>query len=30
VNTVKTRLFRARETLKQVLPNLAGMAGENS
>jgi len=30
VNTVKTRLFRARETLKQVLPNLAGIAGENS
>ena len=25
VNTVKTRLFRARETLKQVLPALAGM-----
>jgi RNA polymerase sigma-70 factor, ECF subfamily len=24
VNTVKTRLFRARETLKQVLPTLAG------
>jgi RNA polymerase sigma-70 factor, ECF subfamily len=30
VNTVKTRLFRARETLKQVLPTLAGMSGENS
>jgi RNA polymerase sigma-70 factor, ECF subfamily len=30
VNTVKTRLFRARETLKHVLPELAGMAGENS
>lgn len=30
VNTVKTRLFRARETLKQVLPVLAGMPGENS
>jgi RNA polymerase sigma-70 factor (ECF subfamily) len=30
VNTVKTRLFRARETLKQVLPPLAGMTGENS
>jgi len=30
VNTVKTRLFRARETLKQVLPSLAGAAGENS
>jgi RNA polymerase sigma-70 factor, ECF subfamily len=30
VNTVKTRLFRARETLKQVLPELAGMAGEHS
>jgi RNA polymerase sigma-70 factor (ECF subfamily) len=30
VNTVKTRLFRARETLKQVLPALAGMPGENS
>jgi RNA polymerase sigma-70 factor (ECF subfamily) len=30
VNTVKTRLFRARETLKQVLPPLAGMPGENS
>ena len=29
VNTVKTRLFRARETLKQVLPALAGGAGEN-
>jgi RNA polymerase sigma-70 factor (ECF subfamily) len=28
VNTVKTRLFRARETLKQVLPALAGMPGE--
>ena len=30
VNTVKTRLFRARETLKQVLPGLAGMSGDNS
>jgi RNA polymerase sigma-70 factor (ECF subfamily) len=30
VNTVKTRLFRARETLKQVLPELAGMTGEHS
>jgi RNA polymerase sigma-70 factor (ECF subfamily) len=30
VNTVKTRLFRARETLKQVLPPLAGMSGEKS
>jgi RNA polymerase sigma-70 factor (ECF subfamily) len=30
VNTVKTRLFRARETLKQVLPALAGMTGENA
>ena len=30
VNTVKTRLFRARETLKQVLPELAGMAGERA
>ncbi|HET9862212.1 MAG TPA: RNA polymerase sigma factor [Steroidobacteraceae bacterium] len=30
VNTVKTRLFRARETLKLVLPELAGMAGGNS
>ncbi|HUQ11139.1 MAG TPA: sigma-70 family RNA polymerase sigma factor [Steroidobacteraceae bacterium] len=30
VNTVKTRLFRARETLKQVLPGLAGMSGANS
>jgi len=30
VNTVKTRLFRARETLKQVLPGLAGMSGVNS
>jgi RNA polymerase sigma-70 factor (ECF subfamily) len=30
VNTVKTRLFRARETLKQVLPALAGMTGERS
>jgi RNA polymerase sigma-70 factor, ECF subfamily len=30
VNTVKTRLFRARETLKQVLPELAGMAGEKA
>jgi RNA polymerase sigma-70 factor (ECF subfamily) len=29
VNTVKTRLFRARETLKQVLPGLAGMSGAN-
>jgi RNA polymerase sigma-70 factor (ECF subfamily) len=29
VNTVKTRLFRARETLKQVLPKLAGMTGEH-
>jgi uncharacterized protein (TIGR02301 family) len=28
VNTVKTRLFRARETLKQLLPELAGMAGD--
>jgi RNA polymerase sigma-70 factor (ECF subfamily) len=28
VNTVKTRLFRARETLKQVLPALGGMTGE--
>jgi RNA polymerase sigma-70 factor (ECF subfamily) len=30
VNTVKTRLFRARETLKQVLPALAGMTGEKA
>lgn len=30
VNTVKTRLFRARETLKQVLPKLAGMTGDNA
>jgi len=30
VNTVKTRLFRARETLKQVLPELAGMPGEKA
>jgi RNA polymerase sigma-70 factor, ECF subfamily len=30
VNTVKTRLFRARETLKQVLPELAGMSGEKA
>jgi RNA polymerase sigma-70 factor (ECF subfamily) len=30
VNTVKTRLFRARETLKQVLPPLAGMNGDRS
>jgi RNA polymerase sigma-70 factor (ECF subfamily) len=30
VNTVKTRLFRARETLKQILPELAGMSGETS
>ena len=30
VNTVKTRLFRARETLKQVLPALAGMPGARS
>lgn len=30
VNTVKTRLFRARETLKQVLPELAGMTGEKA
>lgn len=28
VNTVKTRLFRARETLKQVLPALGGMTGD--
>ena len=28
VNTVKTRLFRARETLKQVLPALAGQSGD--
>ena len=30
VNTVKTRLFRARETLKQVLPALGGMTGETA
>jgi RNA polymerase sigma-70 factor (ECF subfamily) len=30
VNTVKTRLFRARETLKQVLPALAGMQDASS
>jgi RNA polymerase sigma-70 factor (ECF subfamily) len=30
VNTVKTRLFRARETLKRVLPELAGMPGDKS
>ena len=30
VNTVKTRLFRARETLKQVLPGLAGMQNASS
>jgi len=30
VNTVKTRLFRARETLKLVLPELAGMSGEKA
>jgi len=30
VNTVKTRLFRARESLKQVLPELAGVTGEIS
>ena len=30
VNTVKTRLFRARETLKQVLPALAGMQDSSS
>ncbi len=30
VNTVKTRLFRARETLKQVLPRLAGMSGDHA
>jgi RNA polymerase sigma-70 factor (ECF subfamily) len=30
VNTVKTRLFRAREALKQVLPGLAGMSGDKS
>ncbi len=30
VNTVKTRLFRARDTLRQVLPGLAGMTGENA
>lgn len=29
VNTVKTRLFRARETLKQVLPALAGATGDH-
>ncbi|HKE96493.1 MAG TPA: sigma-70 family RNA polymerase sigma factor [Povalibacter sp.] len=28
LNTVKTRLFRARETLKQVLPALAGGSGD--
>lgn len=28
VNTVKTRLFRARETLKNVLPALAGGSGD--
>jgi RNA polymerase sigma-70 factor (ECF subfamily) len=28
VNTVKTRLFRARETLKKVLPTLAGGSGD--
>jgi RNA polymerase sigma-70 factor (ECF subfamily) len=30
VNTVKTRLFRARETLRQVLPALAGISGVHS
>jgi len=30
VNTVKTRLFRARETLKLVLPELAGMSGDKA
>lgn len=30
VNTVKTRLFRARETLKQLLPTLAGGSGDLS
>ncbi|MEO8062802.1 MAG: RNA polymerase sigma factor [Pseudomonadota bacterium] len=30
VNTVKTRLFRARETLKLLLPELAGMSGETA
>lgn len=30
VNTVKTRLFRARETLKQILPALAGGEGDYS
>jgi RNA polymerase sigma-70 factor (ECF subfamily) len=30
VNTVKTRLFRARETLKHVLPALAGLSGERA
>jgi RNA polymerase sigma-70 factor (ECF subfamily) len=30
VNTVKTRLFRARETLRQVLPELAGATGEKA
>ena len=30
VNTVKTRLFRARETLKLVLPELAGTSGEKA
>jgi RNA polymerase sigma-70 factor (ECF subfamily) len=28
VNTVKTRLFRARETLKQILPAMAGGSGD--
>jgi RNA polymerase sigma-70 factor (ECF subfamily) len=28
VNTRKTRLVRARETLKRVLPPLAGMTGD--
>lgn len=30
VNTVKTRLFRARETLKNLLPGLAGMTGDRA
>ena len=30
VNTEMTRLFRARETLKHVLPALAGMSGDRS
>jgi RNA polymerase sigma-70 factor (ECF subfamily) len=30
VNTVKSRLFRARETLRQILPALGGMQGASA